>query len=65
MKLSSHQKIAMDKAVESASIRQLIIFGWWTLFNKRKAYTLIDNIEIGMSWKAAYERVQKSKPEGI
>ena len=59
MKLSTSQRSALDQAVEHAPVGQLLVFAWWTLFNERKAQELIDNVESGMIWKAAYARAKR------
>ena len=63
MKLTVNQKAALDNVIESAPKQHLIMVLWWIFFNTNKVRVLIDGIERGMHWKAAYNRAKNTKLE--
>lgn len=53
-KLTLKQKQKMDRAIKYAPLRQVFMWVWWEFFYPKKAATLINRVEAGMSWNAAY-----------
>lgn len=54
MKLNYEQKRMMDRAIKYASLKEIIIWVWWSIFYPHKSEKLIKCVEYGLTWQASF-----------
>jgi len=51
----------IDKAMDYASPKQLLMIGLWDMFCPRKRDALISNLKGGKAWPRAYNNAKKTR----